>query len=256
MERLFFRCFSCFIFVIIACLVFIQQRKNTSDHTKAELDAALENSMRRTLKHALFGGIICTSFISIVLGITFITLYREDGAFVFKNKTIDLNEAVKNGNIPEAGTYVKVSFGLVGKEFVSESGDTIFHPIILQDTGVTPYVFGLGESPTGSNVIKELHYVEESASYIGKGLDEGELPTIVYTGRLMIIRANLDSYNAALSDSSITNSNYIIENLYINTDIQKDQLRKNLVFLLVFFFIALFIDAGIIIATILFKDKF
>ena len=234
---------------------FIKEKRKQNNLSEEEKTKLIENRFKNSVKSALIVGIICFSIIASISGAAAKKFYDEDGAYVFQNETTNLNESLKNGKIPEAGTYVKINFSLVGEEYYSENEDMIFHPIVLSGTGDKPHVVGLCENINGSDVIDQLGYLSASTPFILKGTDVGELPEITYTGRVTTMHVTLDNFNTALTESNITYDNYIIDNIYIDTSDSKEDLKKSIMIFFIIFIASAFIDLLLIITTIALRKK-
>ena len=223
-----------------------RERMNLSPEQQKEQTT---NAFMGVIKRALIGGIICFTFCAAAAGFFYFNQKEIDGEFVNTGETIDLNEALKNGEIPENGVYVTVRFSLVGEGYLANDDDVIYHPIVVSDTGEKPYVIAVSES-TNTDFLAKSGYIQSSAPYLKEGADHSDKMELEFTGRLSDINSTYDKYTASLESSNMTFSNYTIKNIFVNSVKSRDELRVQLNKLFMIFVILIFLDVFMIISTI------
>ena len=189
---------------------------------------------------------LCLSIFSTILfGILGIKLYKEDGGYVYKNETIDLNKAISRGEYPEPGEYVTVKLNLTGKGFeaVDEDEYTIYPVVVMNEDGSSdsskPVVLAVSVGNDDSVALSD--YVDSSKSYIDRGKDSGKKEVIELSGRYESINKNLDLYHDSISESGFSEDKYDIQDKFINTNVNKYRLKRDIMmsFTLCFFSIAI-----------------
>ena len=243
------------IATIPICIALYLKRKELAPLSKEDREQYAIDSYKRLIKQSIVGGIFMFTIIAIFTGIMFFKYYKDDADYALRGETVYLNDAMKSGNIPETGTYVTVRFNLIGQEYFSDNGRLSYHPIVLLDSGEKPHVIALGESSTDPRVMDYTEYIRESTPFLEKGMDEGNSPTIEYSGRLSEISSTLNSYNTATADSKMSGDDYIFENLFINTTESQEDLKRNIYTMLKFFIVSIILDILCIIGIIFINTK-
>lgn len=199
-------------------------------------------------------GFLCFSiFAAIILGVLGIKLYREDGGYVYRNETIDLNKAIAKGEYPKPGEYVTVKLNLTGKGFeaVDEDEYTIYPVVVMKEDGSSdsskPVVLAVSVGNDDSIALKD--YVDSSKSYIERGKDSGKKEVIELSGRYESINKNLDLYHDSISESGFSEDKYDIQDKFINTNVNKYRLKRDIMmmFSLCFFSIMIAIFSLLLI---------
>ncbi len=251
MDRRLVTIIICIVASIAYIAVIVYKRKQFSTFTEQQKEAAIVGDLKSTVRTGLYAGIGFLFLCAVICGFMCFNLYKEDGDFAFRDITVDLNEAIKNGNEPEAGEYVSATFSLVGESFYSDDGSTVFYPVVLKDSGEKPCVIGMRRDIEGNNVIETLNYINASKDYIKDGKDTSELPEIYVKGRYVVISYNLPAYQSSTDNSDMTLQNYNIKNTCVDITVSKDKLKHDIVVLFIFFVVAVVADIALIITTVI-----
>lgn len=172
------------------------------------------------------------TFATFVSAIIFCKCFKADGAYAFYGKSINLNECVRDGELPEEHSYVTLTFNMVGQKFDPIHPNTrVYYPVILDNGDDKPNVFAIYVTPEETPLFDE--YAEVSAKKIAKGKSDSGEETIQVTGRIVNFLDEMEQvYDTAVSDSGIKEKDYEIIPMVINTDIDQKEERDRLVWIL------------------------
>ncbi len=167
-----------------------------------------------------------------VMGILTVHNFKLDGAYAFYGRSIDLNEYVRSGSVPEPGSYVSVKYNMVGEEFypIAESNPGVYFPVVLEESrgsSSRPSVMAVYVDKKDEGRFKT--FIEMSKDHFD-GTDDNKLTEIRYTGRIVeLIDEMPERYNDAIKESGINETDYIVRPMVINTRISQEKLRKDLI---------------------------
>ncbi len=243
-------------FGILAGIAVSYKRRQLSKLNEVQKEKVIIDNFKSTVKTGLYAGIGFLFLCALICGFMCFRLYKEDGDFVFRDVTVDLNDAIKNGNEPEAGAYVTASFSLVGEAFYSDDNTTMFYPVVLQDSGERPCVIAIRRDIDGTNVIEELKYIDSSSDIIKAGKDAGELPVIEVTGRYVVISHNLSAYENANDNSKLDYKKYNIKNTCVDITVSKDKLKHDIIVLFIAFIVFVVMGTALVITTVILSKHF
>lgn len=243
-------------FGILAGIAVSYKRRQLSKLNEVQKEKVIIDNFKSTVKTGLYAGIGFLFLCALICGFMCFRLYKEDGDFVFRDVTVNLNDAIKNENEPEAGTYVTANFSLVGEAFYSDDNSTMFYPVVLNDSGEKPCVIAIRRDIDGTNVIESLNYVDESVNYINSGKDTGNLSEIEVSGRYVVISHNLSAYENANDNSKIDYQKYNIKNTCVDITVSKEKLKHDIVVLFIAFIVFVVMGTAMVITTIILSKHF
>ena len=159
--------------------------------------------------------------------------------YVLGEDYIDLNEEIKNGNIPKEGEYVKVTYNMVGDiEYAAGHDEYVVFPVALIDKGEE----GKGDIfevivSSSNNLDKFNYHMGVSNDYFKEGATDNGEPVFVSYGRFAPIVSTADDYKKVVENSGISANDYNIRQYFINTRVQKQvfSARMYWLFLIMFF---------------------
>ena len=134
---------------------------------------------------------------------------------------------------------------LTGKGFeaVDEDEYTIYPVVVMKEDGSSDSSKSvvLAVSVGNDDSVALSDYVDSSKRYIDRGKDSGKKEVIELSGRDESINKNLDLYHDSISESGFSEDKYDIQDKFINTNVNKYRLKRDIMmsFTLCFFSIAI-----------------
>ena len=178
-------------------------------------------------------GIVAFSVLAMfVMGIITVHNFMLDGAYAFYDKSVNLNEYIRGGVVPEKGTYVTLEFNMIGDEFfpIAYENPGVYFPVVLKGSmGSTgrPNVVAVYISKKDEASFKS--YIEEHKSHFN-GSDSNGHAVIKYDGRIIKFTDEMNKrFSAALETSGITEKDYVIRPYVINCRIDQDEIKASLI---------------------------
>lgn len=105
--------------------------------------------------------LICLlTFGTFFCGIIFLKYCKDDGAYAFTGKSVDLNKCIAEGTLPEEHSYVTLDFNKVGQQFepIYEGYNRVYYPVVIDESSVTdnrPSVFAISVNKSEIELLDE-----------------------------------------------------------------------------------------------------
>ena len=177
--------------------------------------------------------LICLlTFGTFFCGIIFLKYCKDDGAYAFTGKSVDLNECIAEGTLPEEHSYVTLDFNKVGQQFepIYEGYNRVYYPVVIDESSVTdnrPSVFAIFVNKSEIELLDE--YAKDTKKDIKNVKKDSSKESLKYTGRIVYFLPEMEEvYRNAVSESGIKGEDYIIRPMVINTDIDQEEERHKL----------------------------
>ena len=180
----------------------------------------------------MIGLIAFSVLVMFVMCIVTVHNIKQDGAYAFYDKSVNLNEYTRRGNVPEDGTYVTLDFNMIGEEFypIASNYHAVYFPVVLKESkGSSGHPHVVAVCIDEKDEEKFISFINEHKSKFN-GSDSNGRAGLAYDGRIIKFTDEMTArYNAALQTSGITEDDYDIKPYVINTRIDKDDIRKSLI---------------------------
>ena len=222
--------YSTLIIMIIAMVVMVEMMIKMIPNKKQKNGGSL--FARTTFnKGSIKTGIIMFAICAVFCGFMFFKLLLWDnGISAFREKILDINSILNNGEVPELGKNVSVKFRVVGDAFRLEGADGVFCPIVLYDEvndADGTVVCCLHLSSKKNSALDDFR----SNSSVQTDDHPGPHPINRYTGIIMDFSLYSDWYMQAVNSSGMAGEDYVVKDYIIDTYIGVQKTKQEIIWM-------------------------